>query len=176
MVSRIDEQNLWIFGYGSLMWRPGFRFIERHPAILRGAHRRLCLYSYVHRGTPEVPGLVLGLDHGGSCRGVAFRVAPEFAKATLDYLTDREQINYAYHEVIRLVQLEDGRQVPALAYVVNRKHPQYSGNLKPEEILRHVRQGKGKSGANPDYIRNTAEELRRLKIHDATLAWLVERL
>ncbi len=173
---RLDEKNLWIFGYGSLMWRPGFPFMERHPAVLRGAHRRLCLYSYVHRGTPASPGLVLGLDHGGSCRGVAFRVAHEHAGPTLAYLQEREQINYAYHEAIRPVRLDDGRTVFALAYLVNRKHPQYAGALKAEDILRHVRQGIGKSGGNPDYVRNTVAELERLEIHDAALTWLVDQL
>lgn len=173
---QFDEQNFWVFGYGSLMWRPGFDYEERHVAVLRGAHRKLCLFSYVHRGTPEAPGLVLGLDHGGSCRGIVFRIAPEKVKATFDYLQEREQMNYAYREVVRQVQLDDGRSVPALMFIVNRKHPQYSGMLDQSEILRHVRQGMGKAGSNPDYIRNTALELDRLNIHDATLTWLVERL
>lgn len=172
----IDETNFWVFGYGSLMWRPGFEYEERHAAVLRGAHRKLCLFSYVHRGTPEAPGLVLGLDHGGSCRGIAFRIAHHNAKATFDYLQEREQMNYAYREAVRQVQLDDGRSVGALAFLVNRKHPQYAGVLDATEILRHVRQGMGKSGSNLDYVRNTALELKRLNIQDATLTWLVDRL
>ena len=84
--------DLWVFGYGSLMWRPGFEFVERVPARLIGEHRALCVYSFVHRGTPEKPGLVLGLDRGGACRGVAFKVAEEHCAATMHYLREREQV------------------------------------------------------------------------------------
>ena len=173
---QIDHDDLWIFGYGSLMWRPGFEHVERHVATLKGAHRRLCLYSYVHRGTKEAPGLVLGLDRGGSCRGIAFRVAPAKARETLAYLHEREQINYAYREALRPVRLDDGRVVAALVYLVDRRHPQYAGVLKPDDILRYVRQGIGQAGPNPDYVRNTAAELKRLDIQDATLTWLLDRL
>ena len=123
-----------------------------------------------------LPGLVLGLDRGGSCRGVAFRVAAELAQATRGYLHEREQITYAYREAMRHVQLDDGRVVSALTYIVERTHPQYAGLLNPEEILKYVKQGVGHAGPNRDYIRNTASELERLDIHDATLAWLMERL
>src|SRR3979490_2940413 len=84
--------DLWVFGYGSLMWRPGFDFLERVPARLIGEHRALCVYSFVHRGTPEKPGLVLGLDHGGACRGIAFRVAEKQRNDTVAYLRAREQV------------------------------------------------------------------------------------
>src|SRR5262245_2338593 len=87
-----DNEVLWVFGYGSLMWRPGFPYLERHPARLIGLHRALCVYSYVHRGTPEKPGLVLGLDRGGACRGIAYRVAAAERDGTLSYLREREQV------------------------------------------------------------------------------------
>ena len=126
-----DKPELWVFGYGSLMWRPGFAFIEQAPAALIGAHRSLCIYSFHHRGTPESPGLVLGLDEGGACRGVAFRVAPERRDATLAYLREREQVTDVYVEAIRPVSLLDGsgRELEALCYIVDRGHPQYAGRL-----------------------------------------------
>src|SRR5437879_13903720 len=113
--------DLWVFGYGSLMWRPGFEFEERVPARLIGEHRALCVYSFVHRGTPEKPGLVLGLDRGGACRGVAFRIAQKNRAAPIAYLPEREQVTSVYREVTRSVWLEnEARQrVGALAYVVD---------------------------------------------------------
>src|SRR5207253_9693294 len=131
--------DLWVFGYGSLMWRPGFEFIERIPARLIGEHRALCVYSFVHRGTPEKPGLVLGLDRGGACRGVAFRVAGKNRDSTIAYLREREQVSSVYREVTRSLWLEnDPRQrVSALAYVVDRSHVQYAGRLSIAEQLRH---------------------------------------
>jgi cation transport protein ChaC len=168
--------DLWVFGYGSLIWRPGFAFVERHPALLKGAHRSLCVYSFSHRGTPDKPGLVLGLDNGGACRGVAFRVEPHRKAETIAYLREREQVTMVYKESVRPVALNDGRIVPALCYVVDREHRQYARKMPREELLRLVRQGEGLSGANHDYVRNTVLALRELGIHDSTLAWLTERL
>lgn len=168
--------DLWVFGYGSLIWRPGFEFVERVPALLKGAHRKLCVYSYAHRGTPERPGLVLGLDRGGSCHGIAFRVEAHRHAETIAYLREREQITMVYKEVVRPVFLKDGRVVPALSYVVDRGHRQYASGLKREDLLALVRQGVGQSGANPDYVFNTVAALKDLGIHDSTLAWISERL
>jgi cation transport protein ChaC len=111
-----ESAELWVFGYGSLMWRPDFDFSEQAPAALIGAHRSLCIYSFHHRGTPDHPGLVLGLDEGGACRGVAFRVAPDKAEPTLAYLREREQVTDVYVEAIRPVSLLDGsgRELEAL--------------------------------------------------------------
>ena len=160
------------------MWRPGFDYEESRPALLRGAHRALCLLSHVHRGTPDRPGLVLGLDHGGACRGVAYRVAPELWSETLSYLRAREQATTAYLEVRRKVTLLDGEPeaVPAVAYVVNRRHPQYSGALSLDDQLRLVLQGVGQSGANPDYVLSTVRHLRQLGIHDPELEALSAHL
>ena len=161
-----------MFGYGSLMWRPGFPFIEQVPARLIGEHRALCVYSFVHRGTPEKPGLVLGLDRGGACRGIAFRVAETHRAETVAYLRAREQVTSVYREVTRSVWLQgDARQrVSALTYVVDRGHAQYAGRLAPAEQLRHVRQGHGQSGANRDYVLATvkaieAEGFRDIQLH-----------
>src|SRR5438874_13729034 len=127
--TELSKGDLWVFGYGSLMWRPGFEYIEQVPARLIGEHRALCVYSFVHRGTPEKPGLVLGLDRGGACRGIAFRIAERNRAATVAYLRAREQVTSVYREVMRSVWLEnEARQrVSALAYVVDRGPVQYSG-------------------------------------------------
>ena len=170
--------DLWVFGYGSLMWRPGFDFIEQMPARLIGAHRALCVYSFDHRGTPERPGLVLGLDRGGACRGVAFRVAAANREATIAYLRAREQTTNVYHEVIRSVWLHnDPRQrISALTYVVDRGHVQYAGRLSLQDQLHHVRQGHGRSGANIDYVISTVQSIERQGFHDAALHRLARLL
>ena len=169
-------EDLWVFGYGSLMWRPGFPFVERVHAHLYGYHRSLCVFSHVHRGTPEHPGLVMGLDRGGRCHGVAFRVAPEEAEATIQYLREREQITSVYLERHLPVRLADARRVRALAYVVDRNHGQYAGRLSYEEVLRLVRQGQGISGRNPDYVRSTYEHLIGMHVVDPLLHRIVDAL
>ena len=160
-----------MFGYGSLMWRPGFEFIEQVPARLIGEHRALCVYSFDHRGTPEKPGLVLGLDRGGACRGIAFRVAARQRGDTVDYLRGREQTTHVYREVMRSVWLEnEARQrVSALTYVVDRGHVQYAGRLSLAEQLRHVRQGHGRSGNNRDYVLSTVKSIEAQGFRDAQL-------
>ncbi len=170
--------DLWVFGYGSLMWRPGFAFEERAPALLRGLHRALCIYSHIHRGTPEKPGLVLGLDRGGACRGVAFRVAAARRAETIAYLRGREQVTMVYRESVRKVRLLDRPEtaIDAITYVVDRRHGQYSGLLTREEQLALVRRGEGQSGANRDYVLNTMAHLEEMGIHDARLAWIAAEL
>jgi len=170
--------DLWVFGYGSLMWRPGFEFLERVPARLIGEHRALCVYSFVHRGTPEKPGLVLGLDRGGACRGVAFRVAEQNRADTIAYLREREQVTSVYREVRRSVWLEnDARQrVSALVYVVDRGHVQYAGRLSLAEQLRHVLQGHGQSGVNRDYVLATVKAIEAAGFRDPQLHRLATML
>jgi glutathione-specific gamma-glutamylcyclotransferase len=171
-------EDLWVFGYGSLMWRPGFEYLERLEARLIGAHRALCIYSFVHRGTPERPGLVLGLDHGGTCRGIAYRVAAAERSRTIAYLRAREQGTSVYLERVRAVWLksEPARRVPALCYVVDRGHVQYAGRLTLEQQLHHVRQGHGQSGANRDYVIETVAALEQLGYRETELHLLAERL
>jgi cation transport protein ChaC len=161
--------DLWVFGYGSLMWRPGFAFVERCHAHLHGYHRALCVLSHVHRGTPQHPGLVLGLDRGGRCHGVAFRVEALEAEATIQYLRDREQVTSVYLERRLPVRLSDGRRARAVAYVVDRSHPQYAGRLPDGDLVRLVRQGRGISGANADYVRSTHEHLLDMGVVDPIL-------
>ena len=166
-----SKADLWVFGYGSLMWRPGFEFIEQVPARLIGEHRALCVYSFDHRGTPEKPGLVLGLDRGGAGRGIAFRVAAKLRDATVDYLRGREQTTNVYREVMRSVWLEDEarRRVSALAYVVDRGHVQYAGRLTLAQQLRYVQQGHGRSGNNRDYVLSTVKSIEAQGFRDPQL-------
>ena len=170
--------DLWVFGYGSLMWRPGFGYLERVPARLIGLHRALCVFSFVHRGTPERPGLVLGLDRGGMCRGIAYRVAAADRAATIDYLRAREQVTSVYLETMRQIELEDHarRRVRALCYIVDRSHAQYAGRLTLAESLHHVRQGHGQSGPNRDYVLETVRALEALGYRETDLHLLAEQL
>jgi len=171
-------EDFWVFGYGSLIWRPGFKFLERVPARVIGLHRALCVYSFVHRGTPEKPGLVLGLDRGGACRGVAFRVAGAARHETLTYLRAREQVTSVYLESVRNVWLSGNpeRLVHAVCYVIDRSHVQYAGRLTLEQQLHHVRQGHGKSGANRNYVLEAVAALESLGVRDRELHLLAERL
>jgi glutathione-specific gamma-glutamylcyclotransferase len=166
-----SHEDLWVFGYGSLMWRPGFEFLEQVPARLIGEHRALCVYSFDHRGTPEKPGLVLGLDRGGACRGIAFRVAATRRDEVIGYLRGREQTTHVYREVMRSVWLENEprNRVAALAYVVDRGHVQYAGRLSLPEQLRYVRQGHGRSGNNRDYVLETVRSIEAQGLRDPQL-------
>jgi cation transport protein ChaC len=170
--------ELWVFGYGSLMWQPGFDFAERVPGVVVGAHRALCIYSFHHRGTVERPGLVLGLDEGGACQGVAYRVETTRTEATLDYLRAREQITAVYVEATKPVSLLDGsgREIEAVCYMADRKHPQYAGRLSLERQAALVLAASGLSGTNVDYVLNTVRHLEEAGVHDATLAALAARI
>lgn len=161
----------WVFAYGSLMWRPGFDFQDSVEGILEGAHRSLCVYSVVHRGTRQRPGLVLGLDVGGRCRGRAFRVSAEDYPHIRNYLRAREQVTRVYREVVRPISLvgEETRRVRALCYLADRLHPQYAGLLPLGAQVRHVRDGHGKSGNNVAYVVNTVRCLEDMQIHEPTL-------
>jgi glutathione-specific gamma-glutamylcyclotransferase len=174
----IGNEDLWVFAYGSLMWRPGFDFLDRVPARLIGLHRALCVFSFVHRGTPERPGLVLGLDRGGMCRGIAYRVAAASRAQTIAYLRGREQVTTVYVETMRQIELEDRtrRRVRALCYIVDRSHVQYAGRLTLAESLRHVRQGHGQSGPNRDYVLETVRALEALGYRESDLHLLAQRL
>ena len=176
--SRKSGEDLWVFGYGSLMWRPGFAFLERRHARLVGAHRALCVYSFVHRGTPQKPGLVLGLDRGGNCRGVAYRVAAAKRAPTIDYLRAREQVTLVYRETYRTVWLDDDPQqsVHALCYMVDRGHRQYAGRLTLAQQVHFVRQGHGRSGNNRDYVLAAVKEIERQGYRDRELHLLAEQI
>jgi cation transport protein ChaC len=171
-------EDLWVFAYGSLMWRPGFNFVERRIARLVGAHRALCVLSFVHRGTPEKPGLVLGLDRGGNCHGIAYRVSGVSREQTIQYLREREQVTLVYREAYRSVWLDHDpeQRVQALCYVVDRGHQQYAGQLTLAQQLHYVRQGHGRSGACRDYVLSTVSELEAHGYSDPELHRLAQQL
>ncbi len=171
-----DNSSHWVFGYGSLIWRPGFASSSQQLARMPGVHRRLCVYSYRHRGTEARPGLVFGLVPGGSCRGMAFEVPAADWEAVRTYLSEREMDRGVYRETVRPVGLADGRQVRALAFLVDRRHAQFAGRLSVDEQVRLVRLGVGESGANPEYVLETARHLAALGIRDRGLDELVAAL
>jgi cation transport protein ChaC len=161
--------ELRVFGYGSLMWRPDFPYIDIVPASLHGYHRAFCIRSTHYRGTREKPGLVLGLDRGGMCHGRMFRVKPEHAQATADALHARELVTGVYEPRWLKLKLENGRYATALGYVADRQHPQYAGKLDVIEIARRIRGAIGLSGSNVDYLRNTVLHLEEMGIHEGSL-------
>ena len=172
------QDALWVFGYGSLIWNPGFAFAERAVARLDGWHRSFCMTSIHYRGTPEAPGLVLALDRaeGAACNGVAFRVEPGAEAETIAYLNQREMVGDGYHQERLPLALSDGRRVEALAYVIDRDHCQYSGSLPLEDQARIIARSTGGRGPNRDYLFATAADLHGLGIADPDLDWLAARV
>ena len=168
----IPKGDIWIFGYGSLMWRPDFPYTDSQSALLKGYHRSLCLYSFQHRGTPEMPGLVFGLDRGGSCRGVALKVAAENTEDVLHYLHEREMLNRVYLPKWLPVTLASGK-VTAYAFIADRRHKQYTGRLTDPDAVKYILQGYGKRGHCLEYLQNTLNHLGELGIKDAPLHRLV---
>ncbi|OQM76299.1 gamma-glutamylcyclotransferase [Manganibacter manganicus] len=158
--------DFWVFGYGSLIWRPGFAHVDARRARLFGYRRALCIYSFVHRGTPERPGLVLGLDRGGSCVGVAFRVQGSLRGEVIAYLRAREQVTGVYLERTLPVRLETGETVEAVAYIADRAHEQYAGALDEARAAVIVKGAAGQSGPNETYVASTVDHLGTLGIRD----------
>lgn len=171
-------QPLWVFGYGSLVWNPGFAWSSRHLARLDGYHRSFCMRSIHHRGTVAEPGLVLALDaaEGARCHGVAFEIAPQIAEETLEYLRARELISAAYLETRQMLALDDGRRVEAVTYVIDRDHAQYCGGLEREEQARILARAVGRRGPNWDYLHQTTDHLAQLGLPDPELEWLSQRV
>jgi len=166
------KQDFWVFGYGSLMWHPGFPHVEVRLARLRGLHRRFCVFSHVYRGTPKVPGLVLGLDRGGSCRGLAFRVPYGEGEEVLDYLYEREMITGVYRPSWREAQTDHG-PVSAITFVVDRAHRQYAGGLPHDQTVDLILQGHGSRGPCFEYLENTVHHLQALGLRDRALERLL---
>lgn len=168
--------DFWVFGYGSLMWNPGFPFEQRINARVHGFRRALCVRSWVHRGTQQQPGLVMGLDYGGSCQGVAFKVSSRHWPQTLAYLRERELVTHVYLEKHLRLHLADGQRVNGLGYVVDRNHEQYAGAITVDEAVNVVRKAVGQSGANAAYVESTVEHLRSMGIRDQWLERVVSGL
>lgn len=170
------DEGIWVFGYGSLMWNPGFPNLRAVPAIMHGVHRSLCIRSTHYRGTPEKPGLVFGLDRGGSCHGVAFEVAMADREPVVAYLRAREQISMVYHEVVRPARLASGEVIAALVYVANHAHEQYAGSLSLAETLEIIAASSGEMGPNADYVTATLQRLADMGIRDRALEAVVAGL
>ncbi len=167
----------WVFGYGSLMWRPGFKFMRSHGARLDGYYRSLCVRSHIYRGTDDVPGAVMALRSGGFVDGRAFQVRNVHWPETLAYLRGRELVTGVYFERSVSVTLhDDQRKIDAVTYVVNEDHEQFLGGLTREEILQLVRQGVGQAGRCDDYVRNTHAELKALGLEDPELDEILAEL
>ena len=170
-----QPERIWVFGYGSLMWNPAFHYVERHTARVHGFHRQFCLWSRGGRGSPKYPGLMLSLESGGSCTGVAYRVAPEAAATELDVLWRREMASRSYRPVWVNVHMRHGRE-PALVFAVNRAHERYVAGLDTETIARYIATGKGTNGDCCDYLFDTVDHLRELGIRDRRMEGLEQRV
>lgn len=167
--------NAWIFAYGSLMWNPGFAYLEERPALLRGYHRAFCIFSHVYRGSEKKPGLVLGLDRGGACRGRAFRILRAREVEVLAYLDGREMVTGVYRRRRLMVRVPEGR-VPAHAYVADPTHDQYAGRVTPEAAARLIAECAGSAGTNREYFEATLAHLEILGISDDGLRRIRARL
>lgn len=163
----------WVFGYGSLMWRPGFPFAERRAATLHGRRRAFCIYSVHHRGTYQRPGLVLGLAPGGATRGAAYRVDEADWAQAYAYLLEREQPTETYIEARRHVRLEDGRRVEAVTFLSDVNHPQWAGALSLERQAQLIRGATGLSGRNVDYLADLVDHLREMGVRDRAMERLL---
>ncbi len=175
-----DPDHFWVFGYGSLMWRPGFDHVDAIPARMGGVHRAPCIYSWVHRGTQAEPGIVLGLDRGGMCSGLAFKVRESDRDTVIAYLRDRELVTNVYEETVLPAQLHDpsgaGRVVACVTYVVDPYHEQYAGTLDIDALVEIIAHAEGKSGRNDAYFLDTTRQLRAMGIEDETMEAIAEKL
>ena len=179
MVQQTGHQGeFWVFAYGSLMWDPGFPHLEHHKARLRGYHRSFCVYSVRYRGTPDSPGLVLGLDRGGSCQGVAYRVAADAADDVREYLWEREMFTHVYRPRCLPISMVDApvHRVTALTFVVDRAHAQYAGKLTAVEVKRLIAHGAGTRGRCQDYLLNTVKHLDALGLSSPPLTRLAREV
>ena len=166
---RLPHGDLWIFGYGSLMWNPGFDHASAEPALLRGYHRSFCVTSTRYRGTPERPGLVLGLDRGGSCRGIAFLVADEKVDRVLAELWEREMPRRVYSPRVVRIDFAGGHNARALTFVADRAHEAYMGRMEIDRVARTIADCSGARGPNADYLFNTLRHLDALGIRERRL-------
>jgi len=172
-----QDAEIWIFGYGSLMWDPGFPYCAREPALLRGYHRAFCIYSQRYRGTPERPGLVLGLQPGGACRGIAYGIAPAERKAVFAYLHEREMQGDVYvQRPLPVTLVRQRRRVHAYAHITKCGHPQHTGPLPLLRIAELIDQGHGTRGPCAEYLANTVRHLDALGIKDGPMHTLLRHV
>jgi glutathione-specific gamma-glutamylcyclotransferase len=169
----LPRSDLWVFGYGSLMWDPGFPYVQWAPALIHGYHRAMCISSNRWRGTPERPGLVLGLDRGGACRGIAFRVAASDVADTLRGLWAREMRRRIYRPRMLQARLPEVT-VRALAFVADPQHAEYSGHLTLEQTAERIANCRGARGPNLEYLVRTIEHLAELGVRDHYLLRLLD--
>lgn len=179
-LGRIDgHEPVWVFAYGALLWKPDFPIAEQRDAMLRGWHRRFCLWQWRFRGTRANPSLMLGLDRGGACRGLAYRVEPPDLRAKLEPMLRRELRGDGYRTRWFRVETAEG-PVTALGFVVNHESPRYAGRLSDEDVATHIASACGHLGPSADYLRETAQRCRALGIEDRMLmrvqALVAERL
>jgi len=176
----VPGESFWVFGYGSLMWRPGFPFLEAYDALLRGYSRSFCIYSFHHRGTVERPGLVLGLDAGGECLGRIFKVSAEDADAVTAYLDERELINYPYISRFLPVDARVGggetREITAYCFVADSSHRDYAGQLPTPDAADLIMQASGVAGLNRDYLMNTVRHLQESGLVEDHLQSLLDEI
>ena len=169
-------EEAWVFAYGSLMWNPAIEFVERSIARIEGWRRSFCFWTPLGRGTPELPGLMLALEAGGDCEGIAYRLAPHQVRSELAILWNREMLSGVYQARWVPTKLRDGRIVDAVTFVVDNGHCQYCGDLPPEKAAHHIAFAEGRRGACRDYLANTAAHARALGIHDDYIEDLVSRV
>jgi glutathione-specific gamma-glutamylcyclotransferase len=168
--------ELWVFAYGSLMWNPAIEYSEAQPCRVDGWRRSFCFWTPMGRGTPELPGLMLALEQGGRCEGIAYRLAPQQVDSELQLLWNREMLAGVYQAQWVSTLLRDGRTVTAVTFVIDTAHCQYCGDLPIERAAHHIAFAEGRRGACRDYLANTAAHARALHIHDPYIEELVERV
>jgi cation transport protein ChaC len=174
-LAAMPDDSIWVFAYGSLIWNPAFHFVQQSKGRIHGWRRSFCLETPMGRGSPDCTGLVLGLDRGGSCQGLAFRLEAKDAVQELDIVFRRELVSDAYQARIVTVHTEDGPH-PAVTFVMNRKSPRYCGHLTIEEVAGKIAEAEGWLGPCSDYLFNTVDHMRELGLNDHGLFWLENRV
>ncbi len=172
---RLGKQAIWIFAYGSLIWNPTFHFVARRIGRIRGYHRQFCLRTPIGRGSKDCPGLVLALERGGSCRGVAFELAAAKAPHEIELLWRREMVSGSYRPRWVRVETDEG-PVEAVTFVINRAHPNYAGGLDFDVTCRMIADAVGMLGPCADYLFETVSHLESLGIHDRLLGRLRDQV